>query len=66
MSRNWLNQPDNLAMKGWELEADDLYAGVMVVDLATPAHRMALSGDFETCVPIIDAAQLGSLRALGD
>ena len=52
MSREWLNQPDNPAMVEWGLEADDLYAGVMVVDLATPAFRIALSGDFETYVPV--------------
>lgn len=64
MSREWLNQPDNPAMSDWELEADDLYAGVMVVDLATPAYRFALSGDFEAYAPVTDGAQLAALRAL--
>jgi len=64
MSREWLNQPDNPAMSEWELEADDLYAGVMVVDLATPAYRVALSEDFEAYVPVIDSAQLAAPRAL--
>jgi hypothetical protein len=64
MSREWLNQPDNPAMSEWELEADDLYAGVMVVDLATPAYRVALSGDFEAYVPVTDGGQLTALRAL--
>ena len=64
MSREWLNQPDNPAMSEWELEADDLYAGVMVVDLATPAYRISLSSDFETYVPVTERAQLGALRAL--
>jgi hypothetical protein len=63
MSREWLNQPDNPAMSDWELEADDLYAGVMVVDLATPAYRVALSGDFEEYTPVTDSAQLAALRA---
>src|SRR5687768_5306668 len=40
MSRDWLNQPDNPAMSEWELEADDLCAGVMVVDLTTPTYRI--------------------------
>jgi hypothetical protein len=64
MSREWLNQPDNPAMSDWELQADDLYAGVMVVDLATPAYRLALSGDFESYAPVTDGAQLAALRAL--
>jgi hypothetical protein len=64
MSREWLNQPDNPAMSDWELEADDLYAGVMVVDLATPEYRLALSGDFESYAPVTDGAQLAALRAL--
>jgi hypothetical protein len=64
MSREWLNQPSNPAMSEWELEADDLYAGVMVVDLATPAYRVALSRDFEKYAPVTDAGQLAVLRAL--
>jgi len=52
MSREWLNQPGNPAMSEWELEAEDLYAGVMVVDLATPAYRVALREDFEGYVPV--------------
>jgi len=64
MSREWLNQPDNPAMAECALEAADPYAGIMVVDLATPAFRVALSGDFETYVPVVDLAQLAALRAL--
>lgn len=63
MSREWLNQPGNPAMSEWELEADDLYAGVMVIDLATPAYRISLSSDFETYVPVIERAQLEAPRA---
>jgi hypothetical protein len=63
MSREWLNKPDNPAMGEWEFEADDLYAGVMVVDLATPAFRIALSGDFETYVPVLGLAELVTLAA---
>lgn len=64
MSRDWLNQPHNSAMQEWELEADDLYTGVMVVDLASPTYRIAVSGDFETYVPVIELGELASLRAL--
>lgn len=66
MSRQWLNRPDNPAMIEWALEADDLYAAVMVVDLATPAVRFALSGAFETYRPVSELSQLTSLRALED
>jgi hypothetical protein len=64
MSREWLNKSDNPAMSDWALEADDLYAGVMVVDLAAPTYRIALSGDFERYSPIADLALLRTLRGL--
>jgi hypothetical protein len=38
----------------------------MVVDLATPAFRIALSADFDTYRPITDLSQLGALRRLDD
>jgi len=66
MSREWLNQPGNPAMEEWGLEAEDLYAGVMVVDLATAAFCLALSGDFETYVPVNGLEQLASLRVLDE
>ena len=64
MSREWLNAPDNPAMQDWELEADDIYAGVMVIDLATPGFRIALSHDFGTYWPITDLGELAELRTL--
>ena len=66
MSRDWLNQPDNPAMTEWELEADDIYAGVMVVDLATPAFRVALSADFATYAPVLERVELVAIDALGN
>jgi hypothetical protein len=48
MSREWFNDPANPAMAEWSLQADNLYAGVMLVDLASPMYRLALSGNFET------------------
>lgn len=62
MSRVWLNGPDNPAMADWNLEGDDLYAGVMVVDLALAVARTAVSGDFESYMPISDLAELQELR----
>lgn len=64
MSRDWLNGPDNPAMAEWGLTADDLFAGVAIVDLATAQLRLAVSSDFETYLPITDIAQLHELRAL--
>jgi hypothetical protein len=65
MSREWLNDRCNPGMADWSLEADDLYAGTMIVDLALARFRVALSGDFELYAPIVDLAQLASLRWLG-
>lgn len=64
MSREWLNDPTNPAMAEWSLEADDLYAGVMLIDLSTPLYRIALSGDFEHYTPVTAPAELSSLRRL--
>jgi hypothetical protein len=64
MSREWLNDPANPAMADWSLEADDLYAGVMLVDLSTPLYQLALSGDFEHYTPVTAPAELSSLRGL--
>ncbi len=64
MSRDWLNGPDNPAMAEWELEADDLYAGVMVVDLASSIARTAVSSDFEDYTPLGDLSELQALKAL--
>jgi hypothetical protein len=41
-------------MVEWSLQADDLYAGVMVVDLFLDQFRIALSDDFATYVPVAD------------
>ena len=64
MSREWLNSQDNPAMSEWELKADDLYAGVMVVDFALAQFRLALSSDFDLYTPVSSLAQLASLRQL--
>jgi hypothetical protein len=36
----------------------------MLVDLASPFYRVALSSDFEHYAPVIDPAELASLRLL--
>jgi hypothetical protein len=64
MSRDWLDDPANPAMAEWSLQADDLYVGVMLVDLASPLYRLALSGNFEHYTPVTDLAELASLRGL--
>jgi hypothetical protein len=64
MSREWLNGRGNPAMAEWDLRAEDLYAGVMVVDLAGATARVVLSADFETFVPLSDLAELSDVRRL--
>jgi hypothetical protein len=65
MSRDWLNRPNNPAMADLGLEADDLFSGLMVVDLASRAFRLVLSADFENYRPVADLSELQQLRALG-
>jgi hypothetical protein len=64
MSREWLNDPTNPAMAEWSLQADDLYAGVMLIDLTTPLYRLALSSNFEHYTAVTDLAELASLHEL--
>ena len=65
MSRAWLSDPANPGMAEWSLKAEDLYAGVIVVDLARGEYRLALSGDFERYAPVTELAELASLAWLG-
>ena len=51
-------------MAEWEFEADDLYAAVMIVDLALARFRVALSSDFELYTPIDSLQELTSPRWL--
>lgn len=64
MSRGWLDDARNAAMAEWSLSAEDLYAGVMVVDLAAASYRLAMSGNFSEYLPIVGPEQLRSLRWL--
>jgi hypothetical protein len=50
----------------WEFEADDIDTGVLVVDLATPAFRVALSANFETYTPVLERADRETIRRLDD
>jgi hypothetical protein len=61
MSRDWLNQAGNPGMADWLLTAADLYAGVMIVDLARAQFRTALSADFDQYVSVAELSQLSSL-----
>jgi len=64
MSRDWLNQPDNPGMVDWALTAADIYAGVMILDLALAQFCIALSADFDRYTPVADLSQLSSLSWL--
>jgi hypothetical protein len=63
MSCEWLNQPDNPAMADGTLRRTTS-AAVAVVDLASSALRVAVSGDFESYRSIASLAELTDLRAL--
>jgi hypothetical protein len=63
MSREWLNSPNNPAMAEWDIAADDLYAGVMIIDLASATAQVAVSDDFD-CYQGLGA--LDDLQSLPD
>lgn len=44
MSAEWLDTA-NATMAEWDLEAADVFAGVIVVDLAANVVRLAVSND---------------------
>jgi hypothetical protein len=64
MSREWLDQLDNPAMVEWELKAEDIYAGVIVVDFGLSVFRVALSADFELYAPVLAPDELDVMRRL--
>lgn len=64
LSRAWLNGPENKGMLEWTLEADDLYAGVVVVDFGAGTWRSALSHDFESFSPVASPLELASPASL--
>jgi hypothetical protein len=64
ISREWLNSPSNPAMTEWGLQADDLYAGVMTLDLALASARIAVSDDFESYRPLSGLEKLQQLAGL--
>jgi hypothetical protein len=66
MSREWLNESDNPAMAEWELRAEDIYAGIMVVDLALAVFRVAVSADFETYAPVLDLSEFDAIRRVAE
>jgi hypothetical protein len=51
-------------MAEWQLKAEDIYAGVMVVDFGLTVFRVAVTADFEAYTPILERAQLDRIRRL--
>lgn len=48
---------------GWQFNTDDVYGGILAVDLATNTVRIALTADFESYHPVQDYADMASLSA---
>jgi hypothetical protein len=60
MSVEWLDSA-NATMAEWDLEAADIFAGVIVVDLAANAVRLAASSDYRNYSPVNEIATLDHL-----
>ena len=61
MALEWLDKPDNPAMSEWGVTSEDVYGAVVVVNLHELLYKAALTGDFETCIPITELAALERL-----
>jgi hypothetical protein len=66
MSHEWLDVADNPAMTEWELKAEDIYAGVTVIELALAVFRVALSADSEAYAPVLARGELDGIRRLDE
>lgn len=57
MSAAWLDSA-NPAMQEWGLESSDLYGGVIVVDLAASAARLAVTADLRDFTAVVSLDDL--------
>ena len=61
LSPEWLDKDDNPGMAELGLTGGDVYGAVVVVNLAERKWRCAVTADFTTAHPVLDAASLGDL-----
>jgi hypothetical protein len=61
MSAAWVDKADNPGMAELELDSEDVYGGVVVVNFADMIWRAALTVDFVKMQPVTEFDQLGHL-----
>jgi hypothetical protein len=64
MSAAWIDKADNPGMANWDLQTEDVYGGMVAVNFADMAYRVALTNDFELLQPIRTLDQLSDLSWL--
>ncbi len=64
MSASWLDKVDNPGMANWDLDSDDVYGAVMVVNFASRQWRCVLMADFVTAHPVTTLTQIADLTWL--
>jgi hypothetical protein len=64
MSTAWLDKADNPGLAELELQADDIYGAVAVVNFADLAWRIGLTADFSVLHPVTKPGQLAHLNWL--
>jgi hypothetical protein len=64
MSAAWIDKADNPGMANWNLQSEDVYGGVVAVNFADMAFRVALTNDFDVLHPIRTLDQLSDLSWL--
>jgi len=64
MSSSWLDKIDNPGMANWELDSEDVYRAVMVVNFASRQWRCVLTADFVTAHHVTTLTQLADLSWL--
>jgi hypothetical protein len=64
MSAEWLDKADNPGMGEWALRSEDVFGGIMVVNFADIAFKVALTNDFARWWPVRSLDELADLDQL--
>lgn len=61
MTSAWLDKPDNPGMAEWGFTSDDLFGGILQMNLADMVMWASLTRDFHEWIPVVTHNQLANL-----